>query len=86
MNYVDGFVVPVPKKKLEAYAGWPRRRAKSGATMARWNTWNGSPMTCSGGEADVVPAERQTQARRDGDIRLDRVQVARRPRPHQRPR
>src|SRR5262249_19223252 len=35
------------------------------------------------GQAHVFPAERQTQAWRDGGVRLYRVQVARRPRSHQ---
>jgi uncharacterized protein YbaA (DUF1428 family) len=37
MRYVDGFVLPVPKKNLGAYRRLPRRRARSGANMARWN-------------------------------------------------
>ena len=28
MRYVDGFVVPVPKKNLQAYAGFARKAAK----------------------------------------------------------
>jgi len=36
--YVDGFVTPVPKKKLEAYERMSRKAARSGATTARWNS------------------------------------------------
>ncbi len=38
MHYVDGFVLPVPKKNLAAYRAWPRPPVKSGATMALLST------------------------------------------------
>jgi len=46
MGYVDGFLLPVPKKNLRAYAGWHRRRAKFGASTARLNSRN-APGTTS---------------------------------------
>ena len=46
MAYVDGFVVPVPKKKLPAYRSMAQaRRARSGAITARWNSARASPTT-----------------------------------------
>lgn len=45
MPYVDGFVLPVPKKKIEAYRRIARKAGKSGANTARWTTWNASPTT-----------------------------------------
>ena len=46
MAYVDGFVVPVPKKKLDAYlADGAARPARSGASTARSTTTNASPTT-----------------------------------------
>lgn len=40
MAYVDGFLVPVPTKKLKAYQAMSRRSARSGASTARWITAN----------------------------------------------
>ena len=37
MPYVDGFVVPVPKKNLDAYRKWRGRPARYGASTARSN-------------------------------------------------
>ena len=37
MGYVDGYVLPVPKKTWTPTAAWRRRRGKSGVSMARWN-------------------------------------------------
>jgi len=41
MSYVDGFIVAVPKKNLEAYRRMAKRRARSGASMAHWIIANG---------------------------------------------
>ena len=45
MRYVDGFIVPVPKKKLDAYRAMSRKAGKSGASMARSSTSNAWPTT-----------------------------------------
>jgi uncharacterized protein YbaA (DUF1428 family) len=37
-HYVDGFVIPLPKKNLEDYRRGGRRLAKSGETTARSNS------------------------------------------------
>ena len=44
-KYVDGFVVPVPKKNIDAYKASRRRPDRSGRSTARSNTSNASPTT-----------------------------------------
>ena len=44
MPYVDGFVIPVPKKQVSAYRNMARK-AGSGASTARSTTRNASPTT-----------------------------------------
>jgi len=46
MPYVDGFVLPVPMKNLQAYRRIARAAGKSGASTARSNTAN-APATTS---------------------------------------
>jgi uncharacterized protein YbaA (DUF1428 family) len=38
MRYVDGYVLPVPKKNLEAYRRMTHKAAGFGATTARSST------------------------------------------------
>ena len=46
MSYVDGFVVPVPKRKRAAYVAMARKAAaRSGRTTARSTTASASPTT-----------------------------------------
>ena len=45
MAYVDGFIVPVPKKNLEAYRLLARKPARCGASTARSISRNASPTT-----------------------------------------
>ena len=45
MGYVDGFVVPVPKKNLQAYRRLARKAGKIGGSMGRWSSASVSPMT-----------------------------------------
>ena len=47
MPYVDGFVLPVPTDNLAAYRRMAARQARYGASTARSNTSNASPMTSS---------------------------------------
>ena len=83
MRYVDGYVLPVPKKKLQAY----RRMAQKAGNV--WRDHGALEFTeCvadepEAGQAHIVPAERQAQARRDGGVLVDCVQVARTSRPRQ---
>jgi uncharacterized protein YbaA (DUF1428 family) len=46
MPYVDGFVVPVSKDKIEAYKALARKAAKSGNNMVRSPSWNASATMC----------------------------------------
>ena len=43
--YVDGFVLPVPKKNLDAYPRMSQKAGGSGVIMARSNTANASETT-----------------------------------------
>lgn len=45
MKYIDGFLIPVPKKKLDEYKNSLARRGRSGWNMARWIMWNVLPTT-----------------------------------------
>jgi len=45
MRYVDGFVVPVPKRKLAAYRRMARTAGKVWRITARWNTSSPWPTT-----------------------------------------
>jgi uncharacterized protein YbaA (DUF1428 family) len=45
MAYIDGFVVPVPKRKLDAYRQLARKAGKSGASTARSPMSRASPTT-----------------------------------------
>ncbi len=75
MRYVDGYVLPVPKKNVAAY----RRMAQKAGKV--WRDHGALEfIECvadEAGEAHVVPTERQAQARRDGSVLVDCVQVAR---------
>ena len=43
MAYVDGFIIPVPKKQLDAYRRMSRKPGGSGASTARSSTRSVSP-------------------------------------------
>jgi uncharacterized protein YbaA (DUF1428 family) len=45
MTYVDGMIIPVPKKKLAAYRAMSKKFGRSVASMVRWNTAKTSPTT-----------------------------------------
>ena len=83
MSYVDGFVLVVPKKKLAIYKKIARKAGKiwreHGALDYR---------ECVGDDLKVKLACRspsyQDQARRDGGVLLDRLQIARASRQGQR--
>ena len=81
MRYVDGYVLPVPRKKLEAY----RRMAAKGARM--WRKHGALEYReCVGEDLKPkfgVPFPRaiKRQARRNGRVLVDRIQVARASRP-----
>ena len=66
MKYVDGYVLPVPKKNLAAYRRMAQRRERFGWTMAlcRFCECVGDDLKTK--MAASFPATIQTQARRDG--------------------
>ena len=76
MRYVDGFVLPVPKKNLQAY----RRMAQKAGKV--WREHGALEYReCVGDDIDVkmggfVPENDQAQAWRDGGVRVDRVHVS----------
>ena len=76
MRYVDGYVLPVPKKNLQAY----RRMAQKAGKI--WREHGALEYReCVGDDLKVkwgVPFPRmiKAQARRDGGVLVDRVQVA----------
>ena len=56
MSYVDGFIVPVPKKKTRGLSQHgEERRARSGAITARWNFGRASPTTSRSGRWTSFP-------------------------------
>ncbi len=55
MSYVDGFVVPVPKKKLSAYKRMAQKPARSGANTVRRCFTNAPPMTFRSGKRTSFP-------------------------------
>jgi uncharacterized protein YbaA (DUF1428 family) len=44
-RYVDGFVIPVPKKNLEDYRRIAELCAKVWREHGRWRWWSASPRT-----------------------------------------
>ena len=84
MPYVDGFVLPVPRKNLAAYR---RIAAKAGRIWKEYGALE--YRECVGEDlaeqlGRCLPAPREGQARRDGRVLVDRLQVARPPRPRER--
>jgi uncharacterized protein YbaA (DUF1428 family) len=77
MRYVDGFLLPVPKKNLQAY----RRMAQKAGKV--WREHGALDYKeCTGDDLKVkmgVPFPRQMKAKaqRDGGLRLHRLQVTR---------
>ncbi len=79
-NYVDGFVVPVPKRNVDAYR---ELAAKAGALWIEHGALEYKECVADdvpGGQGDLVPAGRQGDRGRDRGLLLDQVRVARRPR------
>jgi uncharacterized protein YbaA (DUF1428 family) len=79
MSYVDGFIVPVRKRDLAAY----RRMAKQAGKV--WREHGALEFRESiAGKANLLSAQRQAKERGDRCFLLYRLQIPRRPRPHQR--
>ncbi len=77
MKYVDGYVLPVAQKNLQAYRRMAQKAGKiwreHGALEFSGMRWRRS----QGEDGDVVSAHDQAQSRRDGGFFLDCIQVAR---------
>ena len=84
MRYVDGFVLPVPKKKMAAYRRMAQKAGKVWRDHGALEYVECVADDVKPGKHTSFPAERQAQARRDGGVRLHRLQVARPSRPRQR--
>ena len=75
-RYVDGYVLPVPKRNLRVYRGIAQ---KAGAV---WKDHGALEYReCAGEDLDVkwgvpFPGSSKAQARRNRGLRLDRVQIA----------
>ena len=81
MKYVDGYVLPVPKKKLKAYA---RMAQKAGKVWREHGALDYKE--CAGDDQNVkfgvpFPAPDEGQARREGRVLVHRIQVTRTPGP-----
>src|SRR5471032_2784377 len=76
MAYVDGFVVPVPKAKLDAYLAMSRtwrhlaRTGRAGISRMRGRR-------CQAGKMDLVPAGGGLAGWRSGGVFLDHLRIAR---------
>ena len=81
MSYVDGFVLPVPKKKLNAYWKMAKLAGKVWKDHGALEYVECVADDVKNGKCTSFPQQRQAQARRDRGILLHRLQVARRPRP-----
>jgi uncharacterized protein YbaA (DUF1428 family) len=75
-RYVDGFVLPVPKRNIDAYLRQARKAGKIWREHGALEYRECIAEDVKPGELTFVPAERQSQARRDRGVLLDRVQVA----------
>ena len=76
-KYVDGYVLPVPKKSVDAY----RRMAEQAGHV--WREHGALEYTeciaedVKPGEVTSFPASREAQGRQDRGVRMDRLRVAR---------
>ena len=78
MPYVDGFVVPVPKKKVQAYKRLAQKAGKIWKEYGALEFRECVADDVKNGKAHLVSAQREAEAERDGVLLLDRLQVARR--------
>ena len=75
-HYVDGFVVPVPKKNVEAYRRMARKAGKIWREHGALQYFECVADDMKPGKLTSVPAKRQAQAGRNRRVFLDRLQVA----------
>jgi uncharacterized protein YbaA (DUF1428 family) len=85
-RYVDGFVVPVPKKKLSEYRKMARKAATVWRDHGALEYREAVADDVKPGKYTSFPQSVKLKGERDRDLRLDRLQVAQGPRPRQRGR
>ena len=74
--YVDGFVVPVPKKKLEAYREMSKKAGKVWKEHGAIDYVECVADDVKKGKVDILPAECEAEAERDRGVLVDHLQVA----------
>ena len=78
-GYVDGFVLPVPTKNMAAYRKMARLGCKIMRELGALAYVEAVADDVKPGKSDLVSAEREAQARRDGRFLVHRLQVAQGP-------
>ncbi len=82
MSYVDGFVIPLPKKNIAAYKAMSRKAGKVWMEYGALQYWE-----CVGDDLNVqmikatFPKLVKLKPGETGGVLVDRLQVARPPRP-----
>ena len=76
-RYVDGFVLPIPKRNAAAYRRIARKAGKIWREHGALEYRECVGRRREARQAHLVPAERQAEARRGRVVLVDRVQVAR---------
>ena len=84
MSYVDGFVVPVPKKNLAAYRRMARKAGKVWREHGALEYIECIADDVKPGKHTSFPQSVKLKTGRDGGVLLHRLQVARASRPRQR--
>lgn len=84
MNYVDGYVLPVPKKNLGAYRRMALKASKIWREHGALEFHECVADDVKPGKRTSFPQSVKLKKRRDGRLLMDRIQVARATRPHQR--
>jgi Protein of unknown function (DUF1428) len=84
MKYVDGYVLPVPKRNLAAYRQMAAKAAKIWRKYGALEFRGMCRRRFENDKGQIVSGPGETKARRNGRVFLDRLQVARAPRPRKR--
>ena len=74
MSYVDGFVVPVPKKKRAAYVKMARKAGKVWKDHGALDYNECLADDVKLGQAHLVPAQREAEEERGGLVLVHRLQ------------
>ena len=84
MSYVDGFVVPVPKKKVAAYRAMARKAGKVWREHGALEYRECMADDVKWGKRTSFPRSVKLKPQRDGLVLVHRLQVAQGPRPRAR--